>query len=173
MEERVQQLESEIVEINQSIAQLRHQIEEKRDELKEMSRELAKRTIKLNKKESELKIRQSEALQNLESNTGMYVKVHYIVKENPEDEDCPRGVEVYLVGRLGKLDTRELVAPIENCVSISKNIINHNVIFNADDNYNTKITADMIDNPSVSIEFFTKKEADRFILKNVPTIPKS
>lgn len=149
MEERVQQLESEVVEISKSIAQLRHQIEEKKNELKEISNELRER-------EKELRVRKSEALQNLESNVGMYVKVHYIVKEDPEDEDCPRGVEVYLVGKLGKLDAKELAAPIENCISINKNIISHKtMIFN--DNY-TEITAKMIDNPLVSIEFITKKK---------------
>lgn len=168
MEERVQQLESEVVEISKSIAQLRHQSEEKKNELKRMSEELIEKERELKKKEEELRIRKSEALQNLESNAGMYVKVHYIVKEDSEDEDCLRGVEVYLVGRLGKLDTKELVAPIENCISIGKNIISHTVIFNANDSYNTKITTNMIDNPLVNIEFITKEEADKFILDNMP-----
>ena len=88
---------------------------------------------------------------------------------DPEYEECAMGAEVYWIGLLGKLKhnaSNKLVAPIENCISISKDIITHSTsVFTIGSEY---ITAEMIDSPSVSFEFITKEEANEFILSNTP-----
>lgn len=170
-ETRVQQLGSEVREISQAIALLVNQSEKKKEELREISDEIKEREKELEGKENELRILQSSALQNLESNAGKYVKVHYLVKADSNDEDCAQGIEIYWVGLLGKLKhnaAKKLVAPIDNCISISKDIITHKTsVFNIG---SEEITPDMIDSPSFSFEFITKEEANEFILSYTPKL---
>ena len=166
-ETRVQQLESEVRELSQAIALLLDQVRKKENELRKVEDKLSDKKKELEKKENELRICQSSALRDLESKAGMYVKVH-VVKSDPvaeywgEDEET----EFYWVGLLGKLRynaIKKLVAPIENCISVSLS----NSVFKVRD---AEFTTEMIDNPLISFEFITKEEADEFILSNMPKL---
>lgn len=166
-ETRVQQLEGEVRELNHSIALLRDQVRKKENELRKVEDKLSNKKKELEEKENELRICQSSALRDLESKAGMYVKIH-VVKSDPvaeywgEDEET----EFYWVGLLGKLEynaVKELVAPIENCISISLS----NSVFKV---RGAEFTTEMIDNPLISFEFISKEEADKFILDNMPKL---
>lgn len=165
---RVQELGNEVRELSQSIVLLLNQIREKENELRKIENKLSDKKKELEKKENELRICQSNVLRDLESKVGMYVKVH-VVKADLEDEywdEVEEEKEFYWVGLLGKLKhnaIKELVAPIENCISVNLN----NSVFKVRD---AEFTTEMIDNPLISFEFITKEEADKFIASHTPKL---
>lgn len=153
MKEEIEELEREMTKINSQINALYDKLREKSEQLNQL--QAVQET--------------GEFREFFESEVGKYIKVHYVVKDEYDDYE----VEKYYVGLLGALklsptppfyeNEKELVAPIEDCVSIDARygMIEKEGYF--------EITEDIFENSDeYSFEFITKEEANQFILDNTP-----
>lgn len=153
MKEEIEELEKQLTEINSQINALYDKLREKGEQLRQL----------------EAVQSSSEFREFFESEVGKYIKVHYVVKDEYDDYE----VNKYYVGLLGVLtlsptvpfseNEKELVAPIENCVSIDDRygIIEKEGYF--------EITEEIFENSDeYSFDFITKEEANQFILDNTP-----
>lgn len=153
MKEEIEELEKEMTEINSQINALYNKLREKGEQLRQL----------------EAVQSSSEFREFFKSEVGKYIKVHYVVKDEYDDYE----VNKYYVGLLGVLtlsptvpfseNEKELVAPIENCVSIDDRygIIEKEGYF--------EITEEIFENSDeYSFDFITKEEANQFILDNTP-----
>lgn len=153
MKEEIEELEKEMTEINSQINALYDKLREKGAQLNQL--QAVQDT--------------GEFREFFESEVGKYIKIHYVVKDEYDDYE----IDKYYVGLLGELklsptspfyeNEKELVAPIEDCVSIDARygMIEKEGYF--------EITEDIFENSDeYSFEFITKEEANQFILDNTP-----